>query len=110
MIQILVQPTIENLYEDFDGTEEDEDALLFEQGFLTDSISIEDGETFEIKEGYKGILFLDDDNGDSQYKLCVNDGSQDVIMPIEDGYEFDEGLYQLCGNVIKGISTDNFEI
>ena len=38
MIQILVQPTIENLYEDFDGTEEDEDALLFEQGFQTDSI------------------------------------------------------------------------
>ena len=41
MIQILVQPTIENLYEDFDGTEEDEDALLFEQGFQTDSIVVE---------------------------------------------------------------------
>lgn len=110
MIQILVQPTIENLYEDFDGTEEDEDALLFEQGFQTDFISVEDGETFEIKEGYKGNLFLDDDMDDSQYKLCINDGSQDIIIPIENGYEFDEGLYQLCGNVIKEIYTDYFEI
>ena len=62
-MKILIQPTIDNLREDlgYDDYEDvDEDALLFQQGFDGYPMKVEDGDTFEIPEGYIGGII--DDN------------------------------------------------
>lgn len=58
-MEILVKQTIDSLREDL-GYEEWEDvntdALLFRQGYEGYVMEVEDGETFEIPEGYIGQI------------------------------------------------------
>lgn len=62
-MEILIQPTIDNLLEGL-GYDEFEDynveSLLFRQGFDSHPIEVRDGEKFEIPNGYIGNIIDDD--------------------------------------------------
>lgn len=56
-MDIWIRPTLESLADDEDGVdEENDDALAFEQGFESWTEEVQPGETFEIPEGYEGIV------------------------------------------------------
>lgn len=97
-MKILIQPTIDNLREDlgYDDYEDvDEESLLFQQGFDGYPIKVEDGDTFEIPEGYIGGII--DDNSTYYVKRKICDG----IWEREKFYgELEEGRYKLEGETI----------
>ena len=97
-MEILIQPTVDNLREDlgYDEYEDvDEEALLFQQGYEGDLITVDDGETFEIPEGYIGSII---DDGLTYYvKREIFDGTWEK----EELYgELEEGRYKLEGDII----------
>ena len=74
-MKILIQPTIDNLREDlgyYDYEDVDEESLLFQQGFDGTPMDVEDGEKFEIPEGYIGGII--DDNSTYYVKRKICDG------------------------------------
>ena len=98
-MEILIQPTIDNLreelgYDDYDDV--DEDALLFQQGYEGDIITVEDGEKFEIPEGYIGSII----NDDNVYYM-----KHQIAEGYWEKYEFyddlDAGSYMLSDFVIS---------
>ena len=98
-MEILIQPTIDNLREDLgynDYEDVDEDALLFQQGYNGDLIIVDDGESFEIPEGYIGNIIEDA----TTYYIEIE------IMPgLIDKEEFigelEAGLYKLNDGIIS---------
>ena len=103
MIQILLKPTIDNLRKDFeDFSDEDEDALLFEQGIDIDALDIEDGDSFVIPQEYVGEVLLEDAKTIEVHPII---NGEDMFLQmgysIEEGDELEEGSYELKGNVIK---------
>lgn len=97
-MEILIQPTIDNLREDLDYDENEDyivDALLFQQGFNGYPIEVADGEKFEIPEGFIGNII---DDGHIYY--LRNEISEGVWEDEEIFDELEAGLYSLYGNII----------
>ena len=97
-MEILIQPNFNLVREDF-GYDEyedvDEEALLYQQGFDGYSTEVEDGDTFEIPEGYIGDII--DDNLTYYVKRKICNG----FLESEEFYgELEEGRYKLEGDTI----------
>ena len=100
---ILIKPTTENYSDDFgyDEYEDDNDeVLLFQQGFEGYPIEIEDGERFEIPNGYIGSI--NDDNKDYYLKIENEDGEWEKEVLYGD---LDSGIYYLNNNVISMVEA-----
>jgi hypothetical protein len=84
---------------DYDSFEEDDDEVLLDQGLSVDEITVEDGEIFEIEEGYTGTFSEDDE---TEYYWGNPDNVDSIKFdshaPIE-GY-LEAGRYRLEGNRI----------
>ena len=110
-MEILLQPTIDNLREDlgYDDYEDvDEEALLFQQGFDGTPIEVEDGEKFEIPEGYIGSI-IDDDNV-YYLKTEIEDGvwdTEELYGDLEAGsYILNDGVVSLVDDEDNGAFFD----
>lgn len=100
-MEILIQPTIDNLREDL-GYDENEDynvdALLFQQGFDGYPIEVEDGVKFEIPEGYIGSII---DDGHVYY---LRNEISEGVWENEEFYSYlESGLYILNDDVISSV-------
>ena len=98
-MEILIQPTIDNLREDlgYDDYEDvDEEALLFQQGYDGFPIDVEDGEDFEIPEGYIGSII---DDGNTYY--IETEIMPGLIEKEEFFGELEAGLYKLNDGIIS---------
>jgi len=97
-MEILIQPNLDLVREDlgYDEYEDvDEEALLFQQGFEGYPMEVEDGETFEIPEGYVGSLI--DDDLTYYVKREIFDGTWEK----EEFYgELEAGCYKLESDTI----------
>lgn len=104
-MKILIQPTIDNLREDlgYDDYEDvDEESLLFQQGFDGTPMDVEDGEKFEIPEGYIGSIIEDDEV--YYLKTEIADGVWDK----EELYgDLEAGSYMLNDGVISLVDEEN---
>lgn len=91
---VLMMPTIESICEDFglDYYDTNEKELLEQQGVETYHIEVNDGETFEIPEGFIGRI-----NQDEQtfYKKVLVDEDMDYYEKEEIQDDLPAGLYQL---------------
>ena len=107
-MEILIQPTVDNLREDlgYDDYEDvDEEALLFQQGFDGTPIEVEDGEKFEIPEGYIGSII--DDDKVYYLKTEIEEGVWDT----EEFYgDLEAGSYILNDGVISFVDTNDDDI
>lgn len=87
-------PTIESICEDFglDYYDTNEKELLEQQGLEAYHIEVNDGETFEISEGFIGRI-----NQDEQtfYKKVLVDEDMDYYEKEEIQDDLPAGLYQL---------------
>lgn len=98
-MEILIQPTIDNLREDLGYDEYDdveEEALLFQQGYDGDLITVDDGETFEIPEGYIGNIIED---GNTYY--IETEIMPGLIEKEEFCGDLEAGLYKLNDDIIS---------
>ena len=99
-MQIFIKQTIDSLrevmgYEDWE--EINEDALLFQQGYDGDIIEVEDGEIFEIDEGFEGQIV---DEGITYFmKVEILDDVYDE----EEVRELSSGSYRLDGKMITSL-------
>ena len=104
-MKILIQPTIDNLREDlgYDDYEDvDEESLLFQQGFDGTPMDVEDGEKFEIPEGYIGSIIDDDEV--YYLKTEIADGVWDK----EELYgDLEAGSYMLNDGIISLVDEEN---
>ena len=104
-MKILIQPTIDNLREDlgYDDYEDvDEESLLFQQGFDGTPMDVEDGEKFEIPEGYIGSIIDDDEV--YYLKTEIADGVWDK----EELYgDLKAGSYMLNDGIISLVDEEN---
>ena len=75
-LQIMMVPSLNSTRESmgFDDNEEvDSYAVLFQQGYDTDAIFVEDNEEFTIEEGYTGqvlIIETDDEGNEAEIEEC----------------------------------------
>ena len=76
-MDILIRPILESLIDDDDCLDEnDEDAIAFEQGVDSTTIEVEPGETFEIPEGYEGVVDGETTlEGDTEYVNVLSSGT-----------------------------------
>lgn len=98
-MEILIQPTIDNLREDleYDDYEDvDEEALLFQQGYDGDLITVDEGESFEIPEGYIGDIIEDDNTYYIETEIMPG-----IIEKEEFFGELEAGLYKLNDGIIS---------
>lgn len=106
-MQLFIKPTFDNVREDlgYDEFEDiDEDAIMFQQGYDGDVMEVEDGESFEISEGYLANIM----DEEPYYMLCeIFEGEWDKEEIYDD---LEPGRYSLDGNVIKRIDdADNID-
>ena len=91
---VLIMPTIESICEDYglDYIDTNEEELLGQQGLEAYPIEVNDGETFEIPEGFIGKI-----NQDEQtfYKKVLVDEDMDYYEKEEIQDDLPAGLYQL---------------
>jgi len=81
------------------------DSVLYEQGFNSEIIEVEDGDIIEVREGYTGVICSDDDyyyalfkddvdfhkDEDEISEDDINVLSEDTIIELEEGrYKFFE--------------------
>ncbi len=87
---VLIMPTIESICEDY-GLDYN-DTILEQQGLEAYHIEVNDGETFEIPEGFIGRI-----NQDEQtfYKKVLVDEDMDYYEKEEIQDDLPAGLYQL---------------
>ena len=100
-MEILIQPTIDNLREDFSYDENEDynvDDLLFQQGFDGYPIEVADGEKFKIPKGYIGSIIED---GHVYY--LRNEISEGVWENEEFYGDLESGLYILNDDVISSV-------
>ncbi|MEI7676668.1 MAG: hypothetical protein WCJ03_07810 [Bacteroidales bacterium] len=68
-LTVLIMPTFDTTRESA-GYDEDEDydsdAILFQQGYDTEAIEVEDEESFQIPEGFTGRIADEDDEDDDE--------------------------------------------
>ena len=94
-------PTIEYLrdlrgYDEFD--EENDDALLYEQGYEGVAEVIEDGESFEIPTNHIGKIV-----DEKEYYFLVEITDNVFDKELANGCDLFEGEYLLEGDAIKAI-------
>ena len=91
---VLIMPTIESICEDYglDYNDTNEEELLGQQGLEAYHIEVNDGESFEIPEGFIGRI-----NQDEQtfYKKVLVDEDMDYYEKEEIQDDLPAGLYQL---------------
>ncbi len=97
-MEILLKQNIDYLreemgYEPYE--EEDDDALLYQQGFEADAEEIEDG-YFTIPDGYEATII-----DDQTYYMKRTDRNGQCYKEIVE--ELQSGRYQLEGNIIQRI-------
>ena len=84
MIQILLKP------------------INSEDSIDSETLDIENGDTFTIPEGFVGELLLEEDETIEVHPII---NGEDMFLQmgysVEDGDELEEGSYELKGNVIK---------
>lgn len=100
-MKLFIKPTLDNIREDlgYDEFEDvDEETLLFQQGYDGDVMVVEDGESFEIPEGYLASIVEDEPHFE-----CF-DGYWDKEEIYDD---LDAGRYSLNGNTIKKITDSD---
>lgn len=91
-MEIVIIPDISTgVYED------DGDAALFEQGFDTDFLEIEDEESFEIPEGFHGRV---SDPEEYELQIALGSGRWRTVDIEED---LQPGFYRLHENIIRCI-------
>ena len=106
-MKILLMPDYDSTREDmgFDESDDyDNDAILFQQGFDSDIIEVEDGETFTIPEDYLGQIVED---GNCYYMTIeVVPGSWEQWHMEEGESIIDPGVYRLEGDLIREIESN----
>ncbi len=110
-MHVLIMPTIESICEDYgldyyDDTNERE--LLEQQGLEAYHIEVNDGESFEIPQGFNGRIDQDEQNF---YKKVLVDEGMDYYEKEEIQDDLPSGLYQLDQDeiTVKQIyQTDEF--
>jgi hypothetical protein len=102
-MNLLITPTYQTSKADLDyesSEEESNNAVLFNQGFSSQELTVEDGEKFEIEEGYTAS-FIEEEDDDTEYYWGnpedVDSMESDPYGPIE---ELEAGKYKLEGNNI----------
>ena len=103
-MEILIQPTIDNLREElgYDDYDVNEDDLLFQQGYEGDVITVEDGEKFEIPQGYIGSIINDDNVYYMKHKIA-----EGCWEKIEFYSNLDAGSYMLSDYVISLVGKND---
>lgn len=102
-MQLFMKQDLDSIREDlgYDTIDDDnEDAILYQQGYDADVIEVEDDETFVIPKGYSASIV---DDGETYYRL-VNVGGNEYEKE-EILYDLTPGKYQLDGNVIKAVKS-----
>lgn len=96
---VLIMPTIESICEDYglDYYDTNEKELLEQQGLEAYHIEVNDGETFEIPEGFTGRIEQDEQN---YYKKVLVDEDMDYYEKEEILGDLPAGLYILNKNAI----------
>lgn len=91
---VLMMPTIESICEDygFDNNDTNEEELLGQQGQEAYPIEVNDGEPFEIPQGYIGRIDQDEQN---YYKKVLVDEDMDYYEREVIQDDLPSGLYQL---------------
>ena len=73
-----------------------------EDSIDSETLDIENGDTFTISEGFVGELLLEEDETIEVHPII---NGEDIFLQmgysVEDGAELEEGSYELKGNVIK---------
>ena len=96
---VLMMPTIESICEDFglDYYDTNEKELLEQQGLEAYHIEVNDGETFEIPQGFIGRIEQDEQN---YYKKVLVDEDMDYYEKEEILGDLPAGQYILNKNAI----------
>ena len=91
---VLMMPTIDSICEDFglDYNDTNEEELLGQQGMEAYQIEVNDGETFEIPQGFTGRI---DQGEQNYYKKVLVDEDMDYYEKEEILGDLPAGLYQL---------------
>ncbi len=103
-MDLLLQPTLENLREDLgyeEWEDENEDALLFQQGYDSECVEVEDGDSFEIPEGFIGRIADDDKSYYMNVEIADGVWEKEEILD-----ELGAGHYRLDGDIISVESFD----
>jgi hypothetical protein len=97
-MELLIQPTLDSVREDmgYEEWEDVDDVLLFQQGYDSVCMEVEDGDSFVIPEGFIGRIA---DEGMSYY---MNIEVADGVWEKEELFgELEAGNYNLNGNIIS---------
>lgn len=104
-MKILLIPNYDSVRDDMGYGENDDynsDAVLFQQGFETDSLDIDDGETFRVPEKYLGQIVDDGNMYEMAIEVIPGDWHKGQML---DGSTIDPGLYKLDGHLIIEIES-----
>lgn len=102
---VLMMPTIESICEDFglDYYDTNEKELLEQQGLEAYHIEVNDGETFEIPEGFTGRIEQDEQN---YYKKVLVDEDMDCYEREVIQDDLPSGQYKLDEYTVTLIHYD----
>ena len=95
-MEILIKQSIDSLREDLgydEWDDENDEGLLFKQGYDGFVIEVEDGERFEIPEEHEGQI-LDD----SSYFIKIEDWENSFER--QEVVDLQSGIYRLDGDLI----------